>query len=228
MRLLHGSDEEKDLASSIMMDVLEKSMRMMHPFLSFVTEEIYQKLPNNKGMLILQSYPTVGDEFDFASDAALVSQLQEAVRIVRATRSKLSIAPEKKLHVVIRTGEGFAAKDVFIASKDMMATFMGAGTLEIDTDGSVDTSKAFPSSALGFEVFTFVREAIDVEAEIKKLENEIAKAEKNLEGSNRKLSNEQFVKNAKPEAIAKEKAKKAEFEEVIAKAGEHIALLRTL
>ncbi|MDY5057109.1 MAG: valine--tRNA ligase [Bullifex sp.] len=228
MRLLHGSDEEKDLASSIMMDVLEKSMRMMHPFLSFVTEEIYQKLPNNKGMLILQPYPTVGDEFDFASDAALVSQLQEAVRIVRATRSKLSIAPEKKLHVVIRTGEGFAAKDVFIASKDMMATFMGAGTLEIDTDGSVDTSKAFPSSALGFEVFTFVREAIDVDAEIKKLENEIAKAEKNLEGSNRKLSNEQFVKNAKPEAIAKEKAKKAEFEEVIAKAGEHIALLRTL
>ncbi|MGN0907743.1 MAG: class I tRNA ligase family protein, partial [Bullifex sp.] len=228
MRLLHGSDEEKDLASSIMMDVLEKSMRMMHPFLSFVTEEIYQKLPNNKGMLISQDYPVIDDAFDFASEAALVSEIQEAVRIVRAVRSKLSIAPEKKLHVVIRTGEDFDAKDVFESEKAMMASFMGAGTLEIDSDGSVDTSKAFPSSALGFEVFTFVREAIDVDAEIKKLENEIAKAEKNLEGSNRKLSNEQFVKNAKPEAIAKEKAKKAEFEEVIAKAVEHIALLRTL
>ena len=105
---------------------------------------------------------------------------------------------------------------------------MGAGNLEIDTTASIDVSKAFPSAAIGFEVFSFVREAIDVEAEIKKLENEIAKAEKNLAQSNKKLSNEQFVKNAKPEAIEKEKGKKAEFEETIAKAGEHIALLKTL
>ena len=224
MKLLHGTDEEKDLAISILMDVLEKSMRLMHPYLSFVTEEIYQKLPNNKGMLINQDYP----KFDEALDSKVVSELQEAVRNVRSVRSKLGIAPEKKLHVVIRPSEGFYATDVFISEKSLMATFMGAGNLEIDTTASIDVSKAFPSAAIGFEVFSFVREAIDVEAEIKKLENEIAKAEKNLAQSNKKLSNEQFVKNAKPEAIEKEKGKKAEFEETIAKAGEHIALLKTL
>ena len=228
MKLLHGTDEEKDLAISILMDVLEKSMRLMHPFLSFVTEEIYQKLPNNKGMLIAQDYPKFDSEFDFAEDAKVVSELQEAVRNVRSVRSKLGIAPEKKLHVVIRPSEGFYATPVFISEKNLMATFMGAGNLEIDTTSSIDVSKAFPSAAIGFEVFSFVREAIDVDAEIKKLENEIAKAEKNLAQSNKKLSNEQFVKNAKSEAIEKERSKKAEFEETIAKAGEHIALLKTL
>lgn len=228
MKLLHGTAEEKDLAISILMDVLEKSMRLMHPYLSFVTEEIYQKLPNNKGMLINQDYPKFDEAFDFAEDAKVVSELQEAVRNVRSVRSKLGIAPEKKLHVVIRPSEGFYATDVFISEKSLMATFMGAGNLEIDTTASIDVSKAFPSAAIGFEVFSFVREAIDVEAEIKKLENEIAKAEKNLAQSNKKFSNEQFVKNAKPEAIEKEKGKKAEFEETIAKAGEHIALLKTL
>ena len=228
MKLLHGTAEEKDLAISILMDVLEKSMRLMHPYLSFVTEEIYQKLPNNKGMLINQDYPKFDEAFDFAEDSKVVSELQEAVRNVRSVRSKLGIAPEKKLHVVIRPSEGFYATDVFISEKSLMATFMGAGNLEIDTTASIDVSKAFPSASIGFEVFSFVREAIDVEAEIKKLENEIAKAEKNLAQSNKKLSNEQFVKNAKPEAIEKEKGKKAEFEETIAKAGEHIALLKTL
>ena len=210
MKLLHGTDEEKDLAISILMDVLEKSMRLMHPFLSFVTEEIYQKLPNNKGMLIAQDYPKFDSEFDFAEDAKVVSELQEAVRNVRSVRSKLGIAPEKKLHVVIRPSEEFYATPVFISEKNLMATFMGAGNLEIDTTSSIDVSKAFPSAAIGFEVFSFVREAIDVDAEIKK------------------LSNEQFVKNAKSEAIEKERSKKAEFEETIAKAGEHIALLKTL
>ena len=181
MKLLHGTDEEKDLAISILMDVLEKSMRLMHPFLSFVTEEIYQKLPNNKGMLIAQDYPKFDSEFDLAEDAKVVSELQEAVRNVRSVRSKLGIAPEKKLHVVIRPSEGFYATPVFISEKNLMATFMGAGNLEIDTTSSIDVSKAFPSAAIGFEVFSFVREAIDVDAEIKKLENEIAKAEKNLE-----------------------------------------------
>ena len=228
MKLLRESDEEKDLAISILMDVLEKSMRLMHPYLSFVTEEIYQKLPNNKGMLISQDYPKFDSAFDFAEESKLVGELQEAVKIVRSVRSKLGIAPEKKLHVVIRPSEGFYATDTFISEKNLMATFMGAGTLEIDTDNQIDCSKAFPSSALGFEVFTFVREAIDVEAEIKKLTAEIEKAEKNLSQSNKKLSNEQFVKNAKKEAIEKERSKKAEFEEVIQKSNEHIALLKTL
>ena len=227
-RLFSGSDEEKDLVVSVMIDLLSQSMKLMHPFLSFVTEEIYQKLPGSEGLLISQQFPAVRPEFDFPAQEALVSQLQEAVRIVRSTRSQLSIAPEKKFKVVIRPSENFTGTALFEEEKDLMSSFMGASQLIIDRSSSEDVSSAYPSTALGYEVFSFVREAIDVDAEIKKLEIEIEKASKSLEGTMKKLSNPQFLQNAKSEAVAKEQGKKAEFEEKIRKSEEHIALLKKL
>ena len=227
-RLFSGSDEEKDLVVSVMIDLLSQSMKLMHPFLSFVTEEIYQKLPGSEGLLISQQFPSVRPEFDFPAQEALVSQLQEAVRIVRSTRSQLSIAPEKKFKVVIRPSENFTGTALFEEEKDLMSSFMGASQLIIDRSAFEDVSSAYPSTALGYEVFSFVREAIDVDAEIKKLEIEIEKASKSLEGTMKKLSNPQFLQNAKSEAVAKEQGKKAEFEEKIRKSEEHIALLKKL
>ena len=227
-RLLGGSDEEKDLGVTIMLDLLAKSMRLMHPFLSFVSEEIWQQLPTTEGMLVSQSFPTVDPSLDFASEEALVGQLQEAVRIVRATRNQLSIAPERKFQVVIRPSADFKGVELFDEEADLMASFMGASSLVIDREGKVDVSSAFPASAIGYEVFSFVREAIDVDAEIVRLEGEIAKARKSLEGSLKKLENPAFIQNAKPEAVEKEKGKKAEFEEKISKSLEHIELLKKL
>ena len=97
----------------------------------------------------------------------------------------------------------------------------------IDTASTEDAKGAFPVTSVGFEAFLFVRDAIDIEAETKRLEGEIAKNESLLAASDKKLSNENFVSHAKPEAVEKEKAKKAEFEEKIAKAKEHIALLKS-
>ena len=227
-RLMHGSDEEKDLSISIMIDLLEKSMRLMHPFLSFVTEEIYQKLPGTDGLLISKSWPEADIDFVFVKEEALAGHLQEAVRIVRAARSQLGIGPEKRFSVVIRPAEGFEASDLFEDQKALMASFMGASEVIVDRTASVDVSQAYPSGAQGYEVFCFVKEAIDVDAEIRKLEAEIAKAEKSLEGTMKKLNNPQFVSNAKSEAIEKERSKKAEFEEKISQSREHIALLRKL
>ena len=227
-RLMHGSDEEKDLSISIMIDLLEKSMRLMHPFLSFVTEEIYQKLPGTDGLLISKSWPEADLDFVFVKEEALAGHLQEAVRIVRAARSQLGIGPEKRFSVVIRPAEGFEASDLFEDQKALMASFMGASEVIVDRTASADVSQAYPSGAQGYEVFCFVKEAIDVDAEIRKLEAEISKAEKSLEGTMKKLNNPQFVSNAKSEAIEKERSKKAEFEEKISQSREHIALLRKL
>ena len=109
----------------------------------------------------------------------------------------------------------------------LLSVFMTAFSVTIDTDGSEDIKGALPATGIGFEAFVFVREAIDVEAEIKKLQGEIEKNEKLLEGSLKKLSNENFISHAKPEAVEKEKSKKAEFEDKIQKAKEHIELLRS-
>ena len=225
-RLLSGSDDEKNFAVSVLMDILEKAMRLMHPFLSFITEEIYQKLPNHKGDVITAPYPEYSPEAEDAKADSLVGLLQEASRVVRAARANLQIAPEKKLKVVIRM-EPSAAADFFRSESDLMRSLMNASSVVVDTDGSEDVKGAFPATAIGFEAFVFVRDAIDVDAEIRRLEGEIVKNTALLEASDKKLSNENFISHAKPEAIEKERGKKAEFEEKITKAREHIELLRS-
>ena len=226
-RLLHGSDKEKDEQVSILMDLLEKSMRLMHPFLSFITEEIYQKLPNHTGDVIVAPYPEYDEKLDDKEAEKLVDILKDAVRVVRAVRSNLQIAPEKKLKVVLRLSPDNPALEFLEAETKLMALFMGASSLTLDTAGTEDVAGAFPSASPGLEAFVFVRDAIDVEAEIKRLENEIKKTQGLLSGSVKKLSNENFVKNAKPEAVEKERAKKAEFEEKIEKSEAHIKLLKS-
>ena len=104
----------------------------------------------------------------------------------------------------------------------LLATFMSASSVTIDFDGCEDVKGALPTTGLGFEAFVFVREAIDIEQEIRRLEGEIEKNSKLLEGSERKLQNESFIAHAKPEAVEKERSKKAEFEDKIQKAKEHI------
>ena len=229
-RLLKGSQEEQNLSISIMIDLLDKSMKMMHPFLSFITEEIYQKLPTTKegDELITQLYPVYDEDFNFPEEAKLVESLQEAVRIVRSVRSQLSVPPEKKVKVVIRPSASFASTELFKAESSLMASFTNAGEFIIDTEGREDVSDALPSSAIGYEVFTFVKDVLDIPSEIRKLTIGTEKARKQLEGTMKKLSNPQFLQNAKKEAIAKEEGKKAEFEELIAKNVEHIELLRKL
>ena len=225
-RLFNGTDDEKDLQVSILMDILERSMRLMHPFLSFITEEIYQKLPNHEGDVIVSSYPVFDPSLADEESESLVSLLQECARTVRAARSNLQIAPEKKLKVVVRMEKGRNAG--FLASETTLLTsLIGASSVIIDTEGTEDVSGAFPASSVGFEAFVFVRDAIDVEAELKRLEAEIGKATALLEASEKKLSNENFLSHAKPEAIEKEKGKKAEAEERIGKARAHLGLLRS-
>ncbi|HIV99138.1 MAG TPA: valine--tRNA ligase [Candidatus Ornithospirochaeta avicola] len=227
-KLLSGSDEEKNLQISILMDILERSMRLMHPFLSFVTEEIYQKLPNHDGDVIVAKYPKYDDALSFEKEVSAFAQMQEVIRTIRSARSSIALPPEKKIRVALRFGKDFEASDLIKEEKDFIAQMTQTSDLVLDWDSSYDISNALPASSIGVEAFLFVKDALDVDAEIKKLEKEIEKAKADLEKTEKKLSNPAFTQNAKPEAVEKERGKKKEFEEVIEKAQSHIALLKKL
>jgi valyl-tRNA synthetase len=219
--------EKKDRVVTLLLDLLASSMRLMHPFVSFITEEIYQKLPNVSDPLILSAYPVYQEDRAYAEDALLVSRLQEAVTLLRSVRSELGIPVDKKIRFAIKTDKDFIASDFFVAEKDLIATFVGASDLIIDTDDSLDVTGAFPVAGTGYEGFVFVREAIDLEKEIARLEKDMQKNESSLEGVLKKLSNEKFLANAREEAVEKEQGKKAEFDEKIEKGSKHIELLKS-
>ena len=225
--LYSEKEGEKSRQVTLLLDLLAQSMRLMHPFVSFISEEIYQKLPNVHDLLIESTYPTFSEKNQATEDAALVARMQEAVTSLRAVRSDLGIGAEKKIRVVIKVDDSFFATAFFTQQKELMASFVGASSLEVDAAGSIDVSTAFPVAGTGYEMFVFVREAIDVQKEVDKLAADIEKSRKSLEGVLAKLSNEKFLANAKAEAIEKEQGKKAEFEEKIEKGEKHLSLLKT-
>ena len=227
-KLLKGSDEEKNLQISILMDILEKSMRLMHPFLSFITEEIYQKLPNHDGDVIVQSYPEYDEALSYKDEVGKVEALKDIVRSVRSLRSSLQIAPEKKIRMVLRCDDSFNALSLIRDEMPFVSSTLSASEFIIDENNAISTSGAVPTSGPGYECFLFVKDAIDVDAEIRKLTQDVSKAEKLLESAEKKLSNPQFINNAKAEAVEKERGKKAEAEEIIRKSQEHIALLKSI
>ena len=221
-------DAERNRQVSVMLDLLAELMRLMHPFVSFITEEIYGKLPNTSGRVIDAPYPSYRDERKHDDAKAVVDAMQELVRGVRSLRSELQIPNERKLQIVFRPDAAFVATGFVAEHVGLISTFVGASQLVVDEHAQTSVAKAIPVAGPGFEVFVFVRDAIDVESEIKKIEIDLERNTKSLEGTLRKLSNEQFMSNAKQEAIEKERGKQAEFEEKLEKGRKHLTLLRSL
>jgi valyl-tRNA synthetase len=225
---LYSDDQAvKDRCVTILLDLLAESMRLMHPFVSFITEEIYQKLPNVQDSLITSTYPVFTEERTFKDEALMVSRMQEAVTSLRAVRSELGIPIDKKIRAVIKCDKDFVASAFFGEEKSLMASFVNASDLQIDNDGKTEVGGAFPVAGTGYESYVFVREAIDLEKEIARLQFDLKKNKESLEGVLKKLSNDKFLSNAKEEAIAKEQGKKAEFEEKIEKGDKHLELLKS-
>ena len=225
--LYSDDDAEKDRVVSILMDILAESMKMMHPLLSFLTEEIWSKLPNTEGKVITTSFPEYLDARKYPLEAQLMAAMQDMVRGIRNMRAELGIGAEKKLRMVVKLDQAGDLSAFMKGHIDLLKVFANAEELLIDDKGEVDVKGAFPIAGTGFETYVFVRDAIDVDKEIARLNVEITKTQALLDVVLKKLSNEKFMNNAKQEAIDKELSKKAEFEEKIEKAAKHIDVLKS-
>ncbi|MBI9105982.1 MAG: valine--tRNA ligase [Spirochaetales bacterium] len=222
---LYSKDEgEKDRAISILVYVLEQSLKMLHPYLSFITEEIYQKLPQTDGALITAEYPEVKDAWSFPETADCFSLLQDLIRGIRTLRSEFTIPPEKKIPVTVFMAEGFRAESFFTSHEALIAQLVNTDELLLTTV-KPDPSGSVAAAGTGFEAFVYIREVIDIEKEIVKLRKEKDKMEKMAGQTSGKLGNEKFLSNAPEDVIEKEKSKLAEFKERAEKISFYIAEL---
>jgi valyl-tRNA synthetase len=220
-----GDDAEKDRSTTILLDILLKSLKLLHPLLPFVTEEIYQKIKAATGdeqsatahcslltahcseLLIVSSYPEYDEKLNFPEEEKSFSSLQSLVGMVRTLRSECGITQEKKLRVIVRQQD--AGNNAFSENEALIKLLAGIGELQIEKSSS-DSAKPAGSIGLagtGFELFVFVAEAVDTSALKKKLVCDLERDRKYIEGLRAKLANEQFVKNAPPELVAEQKAK---------------------
>jgi valyl-tRNA synthetase len=224
---INQDSAEKDRAATVLLDVLAESLRLLHPLLPFVTEEIYGKLPNTEGLLITAPYPQFTERRCYTDEERQFAFLQEFVRKIRTLRSECTITPEKKLRVTVRL-EG-EQKQVLKQNEALVKLLAGIGELEIETP-TMTPSEATPPGSIGivgsgFEAFIFIAEAVDIAALKQKFNKDLERDRKFIDGLRAKLANEQFVQNAPPELVAAERIK---LEEGLARTGKIELYLRDL
>jgi valyl-tRNA synthetase len=205
-----GNDDEKNRVTTVLLDVLAQSLKLLHPLLPFVTEEIYQKLPllgerEKEPLLICTRYPDYDAKRDDALQEKNFAGMQTLVGMVRTIRSECGITPEKRLRVLVRTAGEQA--QVFNQNCDLIKLLAGISDLNVEGAKEDKPSGSIGLAGPGFEVFVFVAEAVDTCALKKKLSGDLDRDLKYIEGLRAKLANEQFVKNAPVTLVAEQRSK---------------------
>ena len=221
--LYSDDDAEKDRAVTVLIDVLNKALRLLHPFMSFLTEEIYQKLPGTEDALITAAYPVFDKSKENPALAENFSQLQELVQSVRTLRSEFNLPPSKKIKVRVKTDQSGLC-DFLKDESELIASLIQSDDFSLLEEGE-DLSGSVAAVGKTFEVHVYIRDLIDVEKEKQKLQKNLEKNKKMLISTEKKLSNENFTSRAPEEVIAKEQEKLEEFRNAIEKMAAYLSEL---
>jgi len=229
-----ADDAEKDRATAVLLNVLRESLRLLHPLLPFVTEEIYGKLPNvpDGELLITAPYPRYNEQRHDPAEEKRFAFLQELVRMVRTLRSECGISPDKKIKARVCLADEYAR--AFRDNERLVTQLAGIGEMETGpaltaARGAAD-SGARPAGSIalvggGFEVFVFVADAVDTAALKRKFGKDLERDQKYVQTLRAKLANEQFLKNAPPELVAGEQSK---LDEALKRTGKIESYVRDL
>jgi valyl-tRNA synthetase len=206
----------------VLLQVLEESLRLLHPFLPFVTEEIYGMLPNAKGRLIAQAWPKGdGSRLTPALDVEF-GTLKELVTLARTLRSEFLIAPEVKMPIDIKVGPGFQGKEFLERNAGLIALLANGPVPKFIDSGETKPQGALALAGRGYELYLHVRELVDTGKLVQKFGKDIDHEKAFAEKVRAKLANPAFVSSAPPEIVAKEREKCAEAESRAAKLARYI------
>jgi len=209
-RLYRGTPEEKYTAQSILAEVLTSITEMLHPFIPFITEEIWQHLPHEGKSIMLTKYPTGEGMTVYQQEAEQMLLIMDVIRSLRNLRAEMSVPPGKKAQIMLFADSANMA--VLEAGRAyIMALAQGESLTIADKDNLVAPQQAAAAHVRGVEVFLPLAGLIDIDKEIARLQKEIENTkneEKRLQG---KLGNEAFIAKAPAEVVAKERAKEGEF-----------------
>ena len=209
---LNGEDEAaKESAQRVLLYVLTEILKLLHPFMPFITEEIWQALPHEGEALMIAEYPKFRQELCFPEDEVNFEMVMEAIKAVRARRAEMNVPPSRKSRLIIVTGKAkaFTEGEKFICKLAYASGIHVTAKLPESTDGmvSVITDNA--------RMFMPMAELVDLEKERARMEKELANAKKQLDGQNAKLANENFVSRAPEHVVNLEREKKAKLEALI-------------
>ena len=195
-RLNSEDTAAKEQAQQVLCYVLTQILKLLHPFMPFITEEIWQALPHEGDFLMLQSWPEYNEQFNFATEETAMETVMDAIKAIRARRSDMNVPPSKKAELLVVTDE----TEVFSMGIPFLKRLANASDVTISAQAPADLNGLVSVVTAAAKLYIPLAELVDLDAERARLQKEIEKAEKYLAGIEKKLANEKFVAKA-PEAV---------------------------
>ncbi len=221
-RLNGGDEQAKEGAERVLLYVLTDILKLLHPFMPYITEEIFQAIPHEGEALIIAPYPKYDAALSFPEDEAGFELIMDAVKAVRSRRAEMNVPPSKRPRLIISSDR----PEVFEAGRAYLSKLAYAGEVDIVSEAPADTDGMVSVVTGSAKMFMPMAELVDLEKERARIEKELEKARAQLEAQNKKLANEAFVSRA-PEAVVnaeRERAEKAKA--LIANLEESLAKLK--
>ncbi|BBH19207.1 valine--tRNA ligase [Paenibacillus baekrokdamisoli] len=222
---LYGTDAEaKKATQSVLAYVLDRTQRLIHPFMPFISEEIWQHLPHEGDSITLAAWPEYEEKFEAPDALREMELLMGIIRSVRNIRAEVNVPMSKKVELNIKpSGETEAA--ILSRNEEFISRFCGTSNLEISLSLAAP-DKAMTAIVTGAELYLPLAGLLDIDQEIARLEKEIAHLSGEVERVEKKLANEGFVAKAPAKVIDEERAKMADYADKRDKVKARIAELR--
>ncbi len=194
IRLNSGDEKAAQTARDMLVYIMSNTLKLLHPFMPFITEEIWQTLPHEGESIMISEWPVYKDEYDFSVEEQEMDRIMEAVRAIRNRRAEMNVPPSKKAKYYIAT----AHKDTFEKAGIFMQRLASCSEAEIGDSFEIDDAVCIVTTDA--KIYIPLGELVDFEKEIARLNKEKEKVLKDLEFIDKKLNNENFVAKA-PKAV---------------------------
>ena len=205
------SGEGADTAKAVLVYVLTDILKLLHPFMPFITEEIYQAIPHDTESIMISKWPEYDPTLSFAAEEAQMEKIMDAIRAIRNRRAEMNIPPSKKSKVYVET----AFADVFAVGSEFIKRLAYASDVEI-ADAFGDLGNTVTIVTNDAKIYIPLGDLVDFEAETKRLQKELAAAEEKLAFINKKLDNPGFVNKAPEKVVQQNRDEAAKLTEKIA------------
>ena len=224
-RLYNDEDQTKDAALWTLKTVLVDALKLLHPYMPFITEEIFCTIQSEEESIMISKWPEYSEARNFASEEKAIEIIKEAVRGIRNVRTEMNVAPSKKAHVYV-VSEKEDIRKTFEEGRLFFATLSYASDVSVQTDKNGIADDAVSVVIANANIYIPFAELVDIKQEIERLEKESKRLDGELARVNGMLSNERFLSKAPESKIAEEKEKLSKYTQMKQQVVERLAQLQ--
>ena len=224
-RLYNDEDETKAAALWTLKTVLIQALKLLHPYMPFITEEIFCNIQDEEESIMISKWPEYTDEWNFEADEAAVDTIKAAVRAIRNLRTGMNVPPSRKAKVYVVSAKE-DVRHIFESSKSFFATLGYASEVHVQEDKTGIDENAVSTLIHDAAVYIPLEELVDIDKEIERLEKEAAKLAGEIKRASGMLANPKFVDKAPAAKVEEEKAKLAKYTEMSEQVAERLAQLK--